>query len=322
MVFRTGLFMRPFFNRARVNPKRIAYTDAENEVVLRAIRDVLEEGLARPVLVGNRQRIQQRVIELDLPIQLDTEVDIIECESSSEDAFDSATLLEALERLKSQEVDAVICGTEGKRGQQINMTGEVIGLRDGITQMGMLNLLVSSKYTLFIANSATDEPSPEQTVESTLLTVEAVRNFGFEPRVAILSYSSFGASDSPSAQRMQQVVALLDSKPRDFEYDGEIQADFALLDALRKEKYPENRLSKRPNILIMPSRDAANIAFTLSKVLSDSVGIGPVMLGIRQPVHVLTPAATVRRVVNMTALAVVEAQELECQQTGKCTEYE
>ena len=322
MVFRTGLFMRPLFNRARINPKRVAYTEAENEVVLRAVRDVIEEGLAKPVLIGNRQRIQQKIIEFDLPIELDTDVEIIEYEPSTKEPCDDCTLLEGLKQLKSQQVDALICGVEGQSGQQIYKTCEVIGLQEGIGQMGILNLLVSHKYPLFIANAASDEPDPENIVETTLLTVDVVRNFGFEPRVAMLSYSNYGESSSPSAQRMRKAVALLDEQARDFEYDGEIQADFALLDVLRKEKYPHSRLDKRANVLIMPGRDAANIAFNLSKVMSDSVGIGPIILGIKQPVYVLTPAATVRRVVNMTALGVVEAQELECQQTGVCTEYD
>ena len=322
MVFRTGLFMRPLFNRARINPKRVAYTEAENEVVLRAVRDVIEEGLAKPVLIGNRQRIQQKIIEFDLPIELDTDVEIIEYEPSTKEPCDDCTLLEGLKQLKSQQVDALICGVEGQSGQQIYKTCEVIGLQEGLGQMGILNLLVSHKYPLFIANAASDEPDPENIVETTLLTVDVVRNFGFEPRVAMLSYSNYGESSSPSAQRMRKAVALLDEQARDFEYDGEIQADFALLDVLRKEKYPHSRLDKRANVLIMPGRDAANIAFNLSKVMSDSVGIGPIILGIKQPVYVLTPAATVRRVVNMTALGVVEAQELECQQTGVCTEYD
>ena len=322
MVFRTGLFMRPLFNRARLNPKRVAYTESENEVVLRAVRDVVEEGLAKPVLIGNRQRIQQKIIELNLSIELDTDVEIIEYEPSTKESCDDCTFFEGLKQLKSQQVDAVICGVEGQSGQQTHKSCEVIGLQDGISQMGILNLLVTKKYPLFIANASSDEADPEHIVETTLLTVDVVRNFGFEPRVAMLSYSNYGESSSPSAQRMRKAVALLDEQARDFEYDGEIQADFALLDELRKEKYPQSRLEKRANVLIMPGRDAANVAFNLSKVMSESVGIGPVILGIKQPVYVLTPAATVRRVVNMTALGVVEAQELECQQTGVCTQYD
>jgi malate dehydrogenase (oxaloacetate-decarboxylating)(NADP+) len=322
MVFRTGLFMRPLFNRARLNPKRVAYTESENEVVLRAVRDVVEEGLAKPVLIGNRQRIQQKIIELNLSIELDTDVEIIEYEPSTKESCDDCTFFEGLKQLKSQQVDAVICGVEGQSGQQTHKSCEVIGLQDGISQMGILNLLVTKKYPLFIANASSDEADPEHIVETTLLTVDVVRNFGFEPRVAMLSYSNYGESSSPSAQRMRKAVALLDEQARDFEYDGEIQADFALLDELRKEKYPQSRLGKRANVLIMPGRDAANVAFNLSKVMSESVGIGPVILGIKQPVYVLTPAATVRRVVNMTALGVVEAQELECQQTGVCTQYD
>jgi len=322
MVFRTGLFMRPFFNRSRTSPRRIAYPEAENEIILRAVSDILDEGLAKPVLIGSRQRIQEKITSLHLPITLDDDVEVIEHEREQLDNSISSTLKEALEQLRSNNVDGVIAGVEGHQGAQVHFTEEMIGLQEGTSHMGMLNLLVSNKYTLFIANTVAAQPTPEQLVETTLLTVEAVRKFGLKPRVALLSYSTFGSSNSPSAQRMQQTVALLDAEHRDFEYDGEIQADFALLDEVRNKRFPDSRLRKRPNILIMPSRDAASIAFTLSKVLSDSVGIGPIQLGLKQPVHILTAAATVRRVVNMTALAVVEAQELACRQTGDCIEDE
>jgi len=320
MVFRTGLFMRPFFNRARTSPRRIAYPDSENEVVLRAVSDILDEGLAKPVLIGNRERIHARITELNLPIELDSDVELIECAGEHHDDHISPMLREALHQLQTNQVDGVIAGADGHQGSQVHFTRDMIGLQEGVSHLGMLNLLVSRKYTLFVANTMEASPTPEQLVEATLLTVEAVRKFGFKPRVALLSYSTFGSSNSLSAQRMQETVALLDSESRDFEYDGEIQADFALLDDVRNEKFPDIRLTKRPNILIMPSRDAASISFMLSKVLSDSVGIGPVLLGLKQPVHVLTAAATVRRVVNMTALAVVEAQELACQLTGDCVE--
>ena len=222
MVFRTGLFMRPFFSRARTSPRRIAYPEAENETVLRAISDIIDEGLAQPVLIGNRDRIQQRVNELQIPISLDEDVEIIEHTATQLDNNISSALKVALEQLKANQVEGVIAGTEGHQGSQVHFSREVIGLQEDLSSMGMVNLLVTSKYTLFLANTINANPTPEELVETTLLAVETVRKFGYKPRVAMLSYSTFGSSNSKSAQRMQRAVALLDAEPRDFEYDGEI----------------------------------------------------------------------------------------------------
>ena len=313
MVFRSGLFMKPFFDRARIRPKRVVYSEAENEVVLRAVQDVVDEKIAVPVLVGDEHVIERKIKELGLHIHSAKDFHVIAPEKN-EDGNATA----AFSQLNSGTVDALICGTRGGQEGLMRQAVELIGLRRNVKRLAFLKILLLHQGAFFIASALESEPNAEQLVETALMAADAVKHMGVTPRLALLSHSSKGSSHSAAARRVREATVLLEKTKPDFEFDGEIQADTALLTSLRKKRLPNSRLAGNANVLIMPSRDASNIAFNMVKVLGEGIAVGPVLLGINKPVFVVSSSATVRRIVNMTALAVAQAQDIECDETGNC----
>ncbi len=331
-VYRTGMAMKPVFDRAREDPRRVVYAEGENEKVLQAVQQVLDQGIARPVLIGRRDAIAERIKAIGLSLEIDKDFELIDpllppryedyCRifyrrvqrrgyspsEANEYLRHNATVLAAT-MVASGDADAMICGTVGRYMHHVGHIEEAIGLANGVHRLTSMNALVLHTGTLFIADTYVQvEPSAEELAEIVRLTADEVRWFGQEPHVALLSHSVFGSHDSPSARKMRAALRLVRTQLPELEVEGEMHSDLALNPAVRSERFPNSRLVDRANLLIMPNQDAANIAFNLIKTLGDGIAIGPILIGAAKSAHVVTPSITVRGLLNMTALAAVRAK--------------
>jgi len=331
-VYHSGLLMKPIFQAAKAAPKRIVYAEGEDERVLRAVQIVVDEGLARPILVGRPAVIERRIERFGLRIAPGKDFEIINPEwderyrdywgeyyrlTQRKGVSEAYAQIEMRRRLTligamaihRGDADGMLCGTFGTHELHLEYIDQVIGLRRGVRNYAAMNAVVLETRTVFIADTYVNaDPSAEQLAEITLLAAEEIRRFGITPKVALLSHSSFGSSKHASARKMQSALALIDAMDPDLEIDGEMHGDAALSEKVRLAAFPNSRLKGEANLLIMPTVDAANIAFNLLKVAAGSnVTLGPILLGVAKAVHILTPSATVRRIVNMTALTVVDA---------------
>jgi len=331
-VYHSGLLMKPIFQAAKSSPKRIVYAEGEDERVLRAVQIVVDEGLARPILVGRPAVIERRIERFGLRIAPGKDFEIINPEwderyrdywseyyrlTQRRGVSEAYAQIEMRRRLTligamaihRGDADGMLCGTFGTHELHLEYIDHVIGLRRGVKNYAAMNAVVLPTRTVFIADTYVNaEPSAEQLAEITLLAAEEIRRFGITPKVALLSHSSFGSSKHPSARRMQAALALVNAMDPELEIEGEMHGDAALSESVRLAAFPNSRLKGEANLLIMPTVDAANIAFNLLKVAAGSnVTLGPILLGVARAVHILTPSATVRRIVNMTALTVVDA---------------
>ena len=332
-VFRSGLVMTPVFARAKTDPKRVVYAEGEEERVLRAAQQVVDEGLAKPILVGRAEVIETRLRRLGLRIRPGRDFELVNPESdprypeywklyhsimerrgTSPDFARTIvrtrnTVIAAL-MLRRGEADAMLCGTIGQFHRHLRHIVNVIGKAPEAHEVAALNLLILSKGTFFITDThVTPDPSAETIAEIAVLAAREVCRFGIEPKVALLSHSNFGSADSATAQKMRDALALIQSRAPDLEVEGEMHGDAAVSEEIRARIFPNSRLKGPANLLVMPTLDAANIAFNLLKTLGDGLSVGPMLLGVAQPAHILTPSVTVRGIVNMTALCVVDAQE-------------
>jgi len=333
-VFKSGLVMRPVFEQARSAPKRVIFSAGEDDRVLRAVQIVLDEGIARPILIGRPDIVRRRAERLGLRFQPGTDVELVD--PSDDPRYDrywgayhelmerrgvteptarnlvrtSPTLIAAL-AVRLGDADAMIAGAYGRFRTHFNHVRDVIGLREGVKNMAALSLLVMPTRSLFIADTYVNyDPDPETLAEITLLAADEVLRFGIQPKVGLISHSSFGSSDHPSARKMAAAVKILHERAPSLEVDGEMHGDAALDVDVRNNVFPRSRLKEPANLVICPSLDAANISFNLLKNGADGLHIGPMLLGTDLPAHVLTPSVTARGILNMTALAVVEAQRL------------
>ena len=331
-VHRSGLIMKPVFALARQQPRRVIYAEGEDERVLRAVQIVVDEKLALPILIGRPDVVEMRIKKFGLRIQPGRDFEIVNPESDSryrdvwqeyhrimrrkgvspDDAKvhvrQSTTLIGAM-LLQRNEGDAMLCGTFGRHKDHLRHVANIIGLQRGATIFAAMNALIMPNRVLFICDTYVNEdPTAEQLAEITVMAATEVRRFGLVPKVALLSHSNFGTDDSPSALKMSQALELIEKRAPDLEVEGEMHGDAALSEEIRNRVYPDSRLTGEANLLIMPNLDAANISFNLLKLSGgEGVTIGPILLGAAKPVHIMTPTATVRRVVNMSALAVVDA---------------
>ncbi|MBS0337511.1 MAG: NADP-dependent malic enzyme, partial [Proteobacteria bacterium] len=331
-VYHSGLIMKPLFAAAKAAPKRIVYAEGEDERVLRAVQVVVDEGLARPILIGRPGVIDRRLEQYGLRIRAGKDYSLINPESdpryrdywttyhrlterkgvSQEYAKIEMrrrnTLIGAMMMYKG-EADGMLCGTFGTHALHLQFIDQVIGLRPGVKHYAAMNALMLPDRTVFICDTyVTADPSAENIAEMTILAAEEVRRFGIQPKVALLSASNFGSVDLPSSRKMQQALAILRDTAPDLEVEGEMHGDAALSAEIRMRVFPNSRLKGEANLLIMPTLDAANIAFNLLKTSAgDGVTVGPILLGAARAVHIVTPSASVRRIVNMTALTVVDA---------------
>jgi len=330
-VYHSGLLMKPIFAGAKKDPKRIVYAEGEEERVLRAVQVVVDEGLARPILVGRPTVLAQRIERYGLRLTPGEDFEIINPEFDERyrsywqeyyrlterrgvsqayariEMRRRHTLIGAM-MLHMGDADGMLCGTFGTHDLHRYYIDQVIGLRKGVRTYAAMNALMMPERTLFIADTYVNaDPTAEQLAEITLLAAEEMRRFGLVPKVAFLSHSSFGSSTNPTAKKMQAVLALVQLMDPDLECEGEMHGDAALQEDVRMAAFPNSRLKGEANLLIMPTLDAANISFNLMKVSGGAgVTLGPILLGVAKPVHILTPSATVRRIVNMTALTVVD----------------
>ncbi|HEX2605081.1 MAG TPA: NADP-dependent malic enzyme, partial [Oxalicibacterium sp.] len=334
-VYRSGTFMKPIFNIAKTTPpelKRIVFAEGEEESVLRAVQVVVDEKLATPILIGRPAVLAQRIERFGLRIKPDVDFSIINPEHDDRyrDFWETYlamtrrkgvteqyarlemrrrhTLIGAM-AIHKNDADGMICGTFGTNDLHLHYIDQVLGKRQGVNIYAAMNCLILSDRQLFLVDTHVNEnPTAEELAEITLLAAEEMRRFGLVPYVALLSHSSFGTSDSASAQKMRKVRELVRARAPDLEIDGEMHGDMALNAAMLKKAMPDATLKNDANLLVLPNIDAANIAYNLLKTtVSANVAIGPILLGCNKPVHVLTPSATVRRIVNMTALCVADA---------------
>lgn len=334
-VYHSGTFMKPIFQIAKKTPaelKRIVFAEGEEERILRAVQVVVDEKLACPILVGRPQILAQRIEKFGLRLKAGVDFQVInpEMDNRYRDYWQTywemtrrKGVTEQYARLEMRrrhtligsmmihkgDADGMICGTYGNTHLHLNYINQVLGKREGVNVFAAMNALVLPDRQLVLVDTHVNEnPSAEQIAEITILAAEEMRRFGIYPRVALLSHSNFGSSNSESAVKMREALALIQERAPELEVDGEMHGDTALDMAFRNKTMPDCRLTGDANLLVMPNIEAANISYNLLKTTAgNNVAIGPILLGCAKPVHVLTPSATVRRIVNMTALAVVDA---------------
>jgi len=330
-VYHSGVIMQPLFTAAKAAPRRVVYAEGEDERVLRAAQVVVDEGLARPTLIGRPQVIEQRLERLGLRVRPGKEFDLVNPESDPRyrdywttyhqlserkgitpeyarvEMRRHNTLIGAMLMYKG-EADGMLCGTFGMHAEHLRYIDQVIGLRAGVRHYAAMNALMLAARNLFICDThVTEDPGAEHLAEMTLLAADEVRRFGITPKVALLSASNFGSAQTASSRKMQRALELIRNLAPELEIDGEMHGDAALSEEIRLRVFPRTRLRGEANLLVMPTLDAANISFNLLKTAAGGgVTIGPMLLGAARPVHILTPSATVRRLVNMTALVVAD----------------
>jgi len=334
-VFHSGTLMKPVFAAAQKAPRRVLYCEGEDERVLRAIQAVVDEGIARPVALGRPKVIEARLQKLGLRIEVGKHFELIDVGNdpryrdltqeyyrimqrdgvspaiAKREVLRSNTLIGAL-LLKRGDVDAMLCGTHGQLPRHLERVANVIGLKPGARNFAAMNVLMLPRHTLFLCDTYVNEdPTAGEIAEMALMAAEEVRRFGIAPKLALLSYSNFGSRKSASAMKMREARRLIAERAPQLEVDGEMHGDAALSEEIRQKVFPDSVLTGEANLLIMPNLDAANIAFNLLKITGgDGITVGPILLGAAKPAHILTSTATVRRLVNMTALAVVDANHL------------
>lgn len=331
-VFRSRFVMKPLMEAARKERKRVIYADGEDERVLSAVQTIREDGLADCTIIGRPDVIEKRLTRFGLTIRPGRDFEIVDpeddpryrdyvatyCEAAGRRGItpDSARLLVrtnatiiAAIAVRRGDADAMLCGVVGGFHKRLRSIREIIGLMPGAADFSAMSMLVTTKGPLFITDTQVrHDPDAHGIAEMAQMAARHVRRFGIAPKVALVSHSDFGSDDSPSACKMRQALAILRDVAPDLEVDGEMQADTALLQSVRDRVLPGSTLKGEANILVMPNIESANIAYQLTKVMADSLPIGPILIGAARPAHILTPAVTARGIMNMTALAVVEAQ--------------
>lgn len=330
-VFQSGLVMKPLFERARTDPKRLVYGDGEEERTLRAVQVVVDDKLAKPILIGRRRVVRMRIKRLGLRLQLDQDFELVDPEDDPRyreywTLYHSImerqgvtpdraraivrtrnTVIAAL-MVRRGEADAMLAGMVGRYHRQIVYVDQVLGKRPGVRDLAAMSVIISPKGALFLCDTYVNEdPTPHQIAEMTVLAADEIRRFGLIPKVALLSHSNFGASSLNSAAKMRAALPLIEDRDPTLEVEGEMHGDAAINEQIRQRIFPSSRLKGQANLLILPTLDAANIAFNLLKTITESVSVGPILLGVAKPAHILTPSVTVRGLVNMSALAVVDA---------------
>jgi malate dehydrogenase (oxaloacetate-decarboxylating)(NADP+) len=331
-VYRSGFVMKPIFERARANPKRVIFADGEDERVLRAAQTLIDEEICLPVLIGRRETIRKRIEKLGLRIAIDRDFALLNPEDVPNYARDWQLYHQIMGRrgvspdtartavrtrnavlgalaVRQGEADGLICGLVGRYSRVLADIIDVIGLRPGVEVPAALSALVHARGTVFICDThVTPDPTPVQIAEMTVRAADVIRHFGIKPKAALLSHSNFGSADTKSARKMRAALERIQAMAPYLEVDGEMTAEAALSQELRGQRILEGRLEGAANLLVMPTLDAANIAFSLLKELGDAQKIGPILLGMNRPAHVLDSSTSVRGIVNIAAFCVVDAQ--------------
>ena len=333
-VYRSGYVMKSVFEQAKKDPKRVVYANGEEDRVLRAAQQVIDEGIAQPILIGRPFRIQEKIENLSLRLKIDTDVVVID--PASYEKYDhysrsyhdlrgraGASPKTARMVLRSQntviaammvrlgDADAMVAGPVSLYRPELLHVLDVIGLKSGVITAAAMQVLILDKGVFFMTDThVTEDPTPEEIYQSAVLASEQVKRFGLEPKMALLSSSNFGSNDFAQSVKMRKALQILHERAPTLEVEGEMHGDTALNEDVRGELFPNSRLAGQANTLIMPDLTSANIAYNLVKTLSNGISVGPLLLGLAAPAHVLHGSATVRGVLNMTAVAVVDAQTL------------
>jgi malate dehydrogenase (oxaloacetate-decarboxylating)(NADP+) len=340
-VFRSGFIMKPVFAQAKSARQRVIYAEGEDERILRATQVVVEEDLARPILVGRPAVVEARLKRFGLSVRPGEHFDLVNPDDDprfrdfvmsyieaagrrgvTPDAArtivrTNATVIAALS-VRRGEADAMLCGVEGRYMSHLRHISDVIGLAKGARELTALSLVITAKGAYFLADTqvATD-PAAEAIADMAVLAAAHVRRFGLTPKIALVSHSDFGSYDTASSRKMRRACTILAENHPDLEVDGEMHGDSALSPAHRDRVFPHSRLKGEANVLVMPNLDAANIAYQMIKVLADALPVGPILMGPAKPAHILTPSVTPRGIVNMTAVAAVEAQALDAERDAE-----
>lgn len=331
-VYRTSLMMKPVYDRARADKKRVVYAEGEEETVLRAVQTVIDEGLAFPILIGRPDVIDARIQRLSLRMRAGVDFEITNQDddprfndywqhyhaltsrrgvtpAAAKNLMRSRPTLIAAVMVARGEADAMITGIVGRFHKKLGYVRSVIPLDPGVQSTSAMTGVINTQGAYFFLDThVQDDPTAEQIAEATLQAAYRLKLFGIEPRIALLSHSNFGSHETPGSLKMRKVRELLLKRKPDLNVDGEMQGDTAWDEILRNRIMPGSTLSGRANLFVLPNLDAANIAYNMVRVVTDGVAIGPILMGISKPVHILTTSATPRRVINMTAIAAVDAQ--------------
>ncbi len=331
-IYRTGLLMKPVYERARADCKRVAYAEGEEEIVLRAVQTVVDGAIARPILIGRPDVIQARIERLGLRIRAGVDFDLTNIHddprfndywqqyhamterrgvtpAAAKNLLRSRPTLIAALMVERGEADALLCGLVGRYHKKLGYLRSVFGLDPGVSCTSAMSGVINDKGAWFFLDTHVQvDPTAEQIAEAAMQASYRLKSFGIEPKVALLSHSNYGSHDNPSAAKMRKARQILKARAPKLEMDGEMQADTAWDEILRRRIFPNTTLSGRANLFVMPNMDAANIAYNIVRVMTDGVAIGPILMGVDKSAHILTPASTVRRIVNMTAVAAVDAQ--------------
>ena len=332
LVYQTGFVMEPVFAAAKADLKIVIYAEVEDERVLQAVQAVSDEKLCIPILIGRPEVIKSRIKRAGLRIKIGEDFEVVNPENderfketwsdyyqimrrkgvSPEDAKTavrtSTTLIGAM-LVRKGDADALICGSIGRYQDHLKHVNDVIGKRENASIFASMNLLPMQNRTLFISDTYVNhDPSAQEIAEITMMAADEVKRFGLAPKVALVSHSNFGTEINPSATKMSDALDIIEKLDPNIEIDGEMHGDAALNETIRHRIHPDSKLKGEANLLIMPTIEAANIAYNLLKMVSgDGITVGPILLGAKKAVHIVTPTVTVRRIVNMTALASVDA---------------
>jgi malate dehydrogenase (oxaloacetate-decarboxylating)(NADP+) len=336
-LWKTGLVMKPIFDAAKSDPKRVIFSEGENEVVLRAAQSVVDEAIAMPILIGRPSVVEERIKKLGLRLVAGQDFELINPQSdprfwdfwttyhalmerkgvspsAAKEVLRTRTTAIAAVAVYRGEADAMITGLVGKYDTKLSFLRDILGPRSGSMTAAALGVLNTENGVYFICDTHVNpNPSAEEIAEITIMAAKRVRMFGIEPRIALLSHSSFGSHTDASATKMKRAHELIAEAMPGLEVEGEMSADMALSNDFRKQEFPSSKLRGPANLLVMPNLDSAHITFNFARIVSDAVAVGPILMGLDYPAHVLTPASTVRSVINMTAFSVVEAQMHERQ---------
>ncbi len=331
-VYRSGQTMRPLFARAKQDIKRVAYAEGEDPRILQAVQVVVDEGLARPILIGRRDVVLKRIAHHGLRLALDTDFDLVDPEqdvrfkdywthyhrlmerrgvtpSSARTVVRTNTTVIAALMLLRNEADAMLAGAVGNATGHLKNTIDILGLQPGVSNASALNALILRRGTIFLCDTHVNpDPTAEQIAEMTLLAAAAVKRFLIQPKIALLSHSNFGSQNTPAAIKMRQALEMVLQREPELEVEGEMHAHAALSEDIRQRLFPNSRLKGEANLLVMPSLDAAHIALNLARSVADCQSVGPILLGSARPAHILSQSSSVRSIVNMTAVAAVDAQ--------------
>ena len=332
-VYKTNLFMKPVFAQAKLDKKRVLLTDGEEPRVLHAVQEIATLGIALPVLIGRPSVIEQRVKSLGLHLRVGYDYEIIDIEGNEHHQECWTAYYELRKRngvtpataqremrtnptvigatlLHLGKIDAMVCGLMGSYASHLKIIKNVIGTKPGVSTLATVNGLVLPKGNLFITDTfVNQEPNVDELSDITLMAAEEVRRFGIEPQVALISHSNYGSSDYPSAVKMREVLAQVKERAPDLIIDGEMHCDIALSARLRQNIMPDSPLKDAANLLVMPNMESARISLNLLQGVETPITVGPILMGVNKPAHIITPVASVRRIINMVAIAAVKAQQ-------------